>query len=57
LTAAYFAGRPGHWPRSPAQSSMCNVCPNGTYSTRTDAVECKVRSGPACQGRVWCNAC
>jgi hypothetical protein len=50
LTTAYFASRPGDWPRSPAQSSMCNVCPNGTYSTRTDAVECQVSSGPECEG-------
>lgn len=42
LSAAYFASRPADWPKSPAQSSMCSVCPNGTYSTRTDALECKV---------------
>jgi hypothetical protein len=43
LSAAYFADWPGDWPRSPAQGSQCNVCPNGTYSLRTDASECKVR--------------
>lgn len=42
LTVAYFASRPAEWPKSPAQSSQCNVCPNGTYSLRTDALECKV---------------
>lgn len=58
LSAAYFADRPGDWPRSPAQGSQCNVCPNGTYSLRTDALECKVRAGQtlyACAGRsLWC---
>jgi hypothetical protein len=43
LSAAYFAARPPEWPRSPAQSSQCSVCPNGTYSTHTDSLECKVR--------------
>lgn len=55
LTSAYFASRPGDWPKSPAQSSMCNVCPNGTYSTRTDALECKVSMQAKCQGLVCCN--
>jgi len=44
LSLAFFADRPEEWPRSPAQNSQCSVCPNGTYSTRTDAPECKVRS-------------
>jgi hypothetical protein len=43
LSAAYFASRPKEWPPSPAQSPKCTVCPNGTYSTRIDADECKVR--------------
>jgi hypothetical protein len=55
LSAAYFAGRPAEWPRSPAQSEQCSVCPNGTYSTRTDALECKVGRGwLACVGASCC---
>jgi hypothetical protein len=42
LSAAYFASRPRQWPPSPAQNLKCTVCPNGTYSTRIDADECKV---------------
>jgi hypothetical protein len=42
LSAAYFASRPHQWPLSPAQNLKCTVCPNGTYSTRIDADECKV---------------
>jgi hypothetical protein len=42
LSAAYFSSRPRHWPASPAQSPKCTVCPNGTYSTRIDADDCKV---------------
>jgi hypothetical protein len=44
LSDAFFASRPAEWPRSPAQSDRCEVCPNGTYSTRIDASECKVRA-------------
>jgi hypothetical protein len=42
LSAAYFASRPVGWPMSPAQSSNCSLCWNGTYSTRIDAHDCKV---------------
>jgi len=38
LSAAFFASRPNGWPRSPAQSSNCSLCPNGTYSTRIRCV-------------------
>jgi hypothetical protein len=48
LSAAYFASRPRQWPPSPAQDLKCTVCPNGTYSTRIDADDCKVsRRWPA----------
>jgi hypothetical protein len=52
LSAAFFSSRPADWPRSPAQSDRCEVCPNGTYSTRTDASECKVRVAALAVQRV-----
>lgn len=51
LTAAYFAGRPKDWPASPAQNNKCAVCPNGTYSTKVDAYDCKVCAGST--GRLY----
>lgn len=52
LSAAYFASRPKDWPPSPAQSDKCAVCPNGTYSTRVDAFDCKVGLGEHCAGTI-----